>query len=167
MSGPFIDLPLTTGNYFTQTRQRQMNTNSKVPWERSARANLPYDDFTGVRHPSTNPAGTLAISVLIDTSTIDSTTASGGTNDLKLADIDISAITVGLHTFQVKVVSSAAGGFTVSGKVLRFVKHEYMNRLSVWLHLTNSTSLVPPNDYTQEITAGDVSVIIHESVQSW
>ena len=166
MSGPFVDLPLTTGDYLTQTRQRQMNTNSKVPWERTARWNLPYDDFAGSRTVGTNPVGTLTISVLIDTSTVASTTASGGANDIKMADIDISAVPVGLHTLQIKVVSSAAGGFTVNGKVLRFVKHEYMNRLSVWTHLTNAVAS-SDSDYTQTITAGDVSVINHESVQSW
>lgn len=163
---PFSSLPLTTGDYLTQTRQRTMNNNSVVAWERGARANLPYNDFSGTRSAGANPAGNVTFRVEIDGSLVDSVSVTAGDGAVKLADIDISGFTAdALHTLQIKAVASAAGGFTVLGKVLRFVRHKYLDRLSVWSTMDQTISGSGP--YTQTIDVKDVTAIIHESVEDW
>lgn len=166
MSGPFVDLPLTTGDFYTQTRQRQMNVNSKVAWERTSRANLPYEDWKSVpRTRSSDSPDDVDFSIEIDGSEIGDLTVNDGAGDVKIVDIDISGFSVGLHTLQLKARESAPGSYTFNGKVLRFVRHEYLNRLSVWVTLAQPFTGSGP--YSQTFEAKNVAVIIHESVEEW
>jgi len=165
MSGPFVDTPLTTGQYFTQTRQRQMNTNSKMAWERTTHLHLPYEDFEETRSTSssTTPTGTLYVA--IDSGDVGNAAASNGNGDVKIADVDVSSLAVGLHTMRMRLV---VGSFTTYGKTLRFVRHEFMNRLSVWAHLEQEITNDPDGSgFLQRIKAGSVTVINHESVEGW
>lgn len=168
MADPFLTTVLSTGDYFTQTDQRQMNTNALYNRERSDFLELPYDDFGSVKDLGAAGTPSLLFSVKINGSTVTggSTTVSSGTGTVKLGNLDISGLSAGsLNTLQITAISGSAGA---SGKVIRFVKRQDHSYMTVWAECDQTSAYDADLEATiTTFNCTDTSVITHRQSQAW